>query len=212
MQNKMNLEYIESPVPHIIIHDLFNEEDVKLIWRELEFLTHPEKLLPPEKSRSAKENGFILKQNHAIFLEDVYKNPAHSDIFRSINKVFTKEFFEQVSEKNSLFEWTKQVNNISFLVSYYDENNSYLPHKDNAVYTLLIHFYKEPQAFTGGELTLGTVDYKIPLENNRLILFPSWAKHGVTPVKFKEKQQPLSGNGRYTISIFFYIHNIVPQS
>lgn len=205
------IEYIEEPVPHIIIRNVFSDEDVKNVWKELDFLTHSDKLLSPAESRSAKENGMILKKNHAIFLEDVYKNPKFSDIFRATRNVFTKEFFDEICSKNSVFEWMKQVNNESFLVSYYDDNDSYLPHKDNSVYTILVNFYKEPKAFTGGDLTLGNVNYKIPLENNRMIIFPSWAKHGVTPVKFNETQPPLSGLGRYTVSTFFYIHNLIPQ-
>lgn len=206
----MDLEYIDEPVPHIIVHNVFNDVDVKNVWKELEFLTHPEKLLPPEQSRSARSNGIVLKKNHAIYLEDVYRDPKYSDIYKATRNLFTKEFFETICTKNPLFEWLKQINNESFLVSYYDDSNSYLPHKDNAVYTLLIHLYKEPKMFDGGDLTLGTANYKIPMENNRLILFPSWAKHGVTPVKFKENLEPFSGMGRYTISIFFYIHNLVP--
>jgi len=207
----MTIEYIELPVPHIIVRNVFSEEDVERVWKELDFLTCSEKMLSPAESRSAKENGMILKNNHAIFLEDVYRDPKFSDIFKATRKVFSKEFFDEVCSKNPIFEWMKQVNNESFLVSYYDNNNSYLPHKDNSVYTILVNFYKEPKAFTGGDLTLGNIDYKIPLENNRMIIFPSWAKHGVTPVKFIKDYPPFSGMGRYTLSTFFYIHNIIPD-
>jgi hypothetical protein len=49
---------------------------------------------------------------------------------------------------------------------------------------------------------LGEDGYTIPLENNRMIIFPSWAVHGVTPVKFLNTTEKFSGWGRYTISNF----------
>ena len=189
---------------------MFNEIDLVNVWKELEFLTHPDKLLPPTASRSAVSNGKILKNNHGVFLQHIYGTPEISDIYRAIKNVFTKKFFEDLASKHIIFEWIKQLNNESILVSYYEDNDSYLPHKDNSVYTVLVNLYKEPKAFTGGDLTLGNAGYKIPLENNRMIIFPSWALHGVTPVKFIGAQPKFSGWGRYTISDFLYIHNIEP--
>jgi hypothetical protein len=207
----MEIEYIELPIPHIIVRNVFNKTDVDRIWTELNFLTHPHKLLPPDKSRSAVANGKILKNNHGVFLQHIYGAPDISDIYRALRNVFTKQFIEDVSSRNIIFEWLKQLNHESVLVSYYEDNDSYLPHKDNSVYTVLVNMFKEPKAFKGGDLTLGTDGYTIPLENNRMIIFPSWAIHGVTPVKFSVPNREFSGLGRYTISNFLYIHNIVPD-
>ena len=38
----------EAPFPHIIVKNFFNEEELKLIWQELEFYSHPGKLLKAE--------------------------------------------------------------------------------------------------------------------------------------------------------------------
>jgi hypothetical protein len=207
----MNIEYFELPVPHIIVRNVFDDYHLSRVWNELTFLTHPKKLLPPAATYSAKNNGKLGKNNHGIFLENTFVNPELSDIVIATRKVFTKEFFEEIISKHMIFEYLKYINNESFLVSYYENNDSYLPHRDNAIYTILFNFYKEPKAFTGGDLTLGEDGYTIPLENNRMILFPSWALHGVSPVKFTQPMEKFSGMGRYTISNFFYINNIKGQ-
>ena len=203
----MNIEYFETPVPHIIIRNIFDEEHLSNIWKELELLTDSDRLSPPSESNSAKKFGVFLKKNHAVFLENVYSNPKYSSVFKAFNHTLTADAINEIESKNIVFKWLHGTNNQSFLISYYDNDDRYYPHTDNAVYSVLINFYKQPKAFTGGDLMLGNGDYKIPLENNRLILIPSWATHSVTPVKFKEDCKPLSGMGRYTVSIFHYINN-----
>ena len=42
-----------DPFPHLIIRNFYNEEELKLIWEELNFLTKPGKLL------EAKDYGGI---------------------------------------------------------------------------------------------------------------------------------------------------------
>ena len=35
-----------SPFPHVIINNFYNDEELKLIWQELDFYTQPNKLVP----------------------------------------------------------------------------------------------------------------------------------------------------------------------
>jgi predicted 2-oxoglutarate/Fe(II)-dependent dioxygenase YbiX len=199
----MTIEYFETPVPHIIVRNIFNTNDLANVWKELAFLTHPDKLLSPTITQSAiSPNGNTIKNNHGVFLHDKYQTPNMSDIYRSMTNVFTKQFCEEVASKHMIFKWFTELTDESFLLSYYEDNDNYLPHKDVSIYTVLINLYKEPKAFTGGDLFLGEDGYTIPLENNRMIIFPSWAVHGVTPVKFLNAKEKFSGWGRYTISNF----------
>ena len=39
----------ESPFPHLIVEDFYDEEELDLIWEELNYYTKPGKLLPAEK-------------------------------------------------------------------------------------------------------------------------------------------------------------------
>ena len=44
MENLVCDTYVE-PFPHLIIKNFYNEEEVELIWEELNFYTKPDKLL-----------------------------------------------------------------------------------------------------------------------------------------------------------------------
>jgi predicted 2-oxoglutarate/Fe(II)-dependent dioxygenase YbiX len=199
----MTIEYFETPVPHIIVRNVFNINDLENVWKELIFLTHPDKLLPPTTTQSAiSTNGNTIKNNHGVFLHDIYQTPNISDIHRAMTNVFTKQFCEEVASTHMIYKWFTELTDESFLLSYYNDSDSYLPHRDVSIYTVLVNLYKEPKAFAGGDLQLGEDGYTIPLENNRMIIFPSWAVHGVTPVKFLNAAQKFSGWGRYTISNF----------
>ena len=206
----MNIEFFENPLPHIIIRNIFDDDNLKSVWKELDFLTDSNKLLPPEQSRSAKKFGVVLKKNHAVYLEEVYRSARFSNIFNAVQSSMSKKIIQELISKHPVFGWFKNINKESMLVSYYENDDRYLPHEDSSVYTILINFYKEPKAFTGGDLTLGNTGHTIPLENNRMIIIPSWATHGVTPVKFTDEDTPMSGMGRYTISIFSFVEDRLP--
>ena len=40
----MQIEKYYEPFPYIIIDDYYEKDELSLIWEELEFLTHPQKL------------------------------------------------------------------------------------------------------------------------------------------------------------------------
>ena len=52
-----------DPFPHVIIDNFYNEEELKLIWQELDFYTHPNKLVP------AKDYGGIVGSTNALALQ-----------------------------------------------------------------------------------------------------------------------------------------------
>ena len=52
-----------SPFPHVIINNFYNDEELKLIWQELDFYTQPNKLVP------AKDYGGIVGSTNALALQ-----------------------------------------------------------------------------------------------------------------------------------------------
>jgi Rps23 Pro-64 3,4-dihydroxylase Tpa1-like proline 4-hydroxylase len=209
----MKFEYYEEPTPHIIVHDYFNKEELAKVWQELEFLTYSEKLLPPDMTGSARNsNKQIIKNNYGLFLDDIYPIKSISNILTVNRKLFDLEFAKKAAEHHFIFNYILNSNQDSTLVSYYEENDCYFPHTDTTVLTAIINFYKEPLQFTGGDLMLGSENNIIPVENNRLVLFPGCAMHAVTPVKFINPQPPFSGMGRYTISQFINVSNLKYQA
>lgn len=190
-------------IPFITIDNWYNEEELKEVWEEIESLTKPSILLPPELTGSATTNtGMLIKRNHGVFLDGYYaKDRDKSAIIRNFVKKFEPyDIKAQIARHNWFLDYITKFNYVSSLLSYYEEGDAYLPHSDNCLITICIHLFKEPQCFTGGELCIEHTT--LPLTNNRLVLFPGVVKHSVNPVKFNEENKPYSGNGRYTVTHF----------
>jgi Rps23 Pro-64 3,4-dihydroxylase Tpa1-like proline 4-hydroxylase len=174
-----------------------------MVWKELEFLTSNNKMQSPTSTAGARDlAGRVVKNNYGIFLDQVFPVRNLSNILTTTRKLWNTEFIKKAEKLHWIFKYIKNSNHDATLVSYYEDNHYYLPHTDASVLTVLINLYKEPRAFTGGDLLLGDDKHIVPLENNRLIIFPSCTLHSVTPVNFKTKQQQYSAMGRYTITQF----------
>ena len=89
------------------------------------------------------------------------------------------------------------------LISYYEENDHYLPHNDTFSWTCLVWMVKEPKLFNGGDFLVNEPNYEIKLKNNRMVMFPSCLLHSVYPIKF-HTQPDEAGYGKYTITHFYY--------
>jgi Rps23 Pro-64 3,4-dihydroxylase Tpa1-like proline 4-hydroxylase len=201
----MEFKYSENPIPHIIVENFYSEQELSDVWKELEFLTNERIMVSGDKTAPAIDNnGNILKNNHGVFLDAFYiSNRKASHILTYNRKFWDKEFVEGIKQCNDIFKTISLTNQDSTLLSYYENSNNYLLHNDQAIYTMLIHLYKEPKCFTGGELSLhGDGDLTYELKNNRMILFPSFYNHSVSNIIMNDHKK-FSGNGRYAISQFF---------
>ena len=196
----MKIQPHKLPFEHVVVDDLFTEEELNLIWREIDFLDS--KLLPPKDTGSAKdEKENLLKSNKGIFLDDIYtaKGREVSDILKVNRKVFHENITKAATHLSPFYEFIKETNFDSTLINYYENNDYYDPHKDNALFTIVIFLYREPKGFTGGNFLFSDYEHEVKLKANRMVLFPSIIKHTVTPIKTTSK---LPGYGRYSMSMF----------
>jgi hypothetical protein len=188
-------------IPYLLARDFFSAEELGRIWEELTFLNDPLIMLPPEKTSSAQDpDGRLLKNNSGLFLRDFYVDPLSSPLIRFSQKIFrhyTVEFSELYPTNRNIL--STRVSN--FLLSYYEDSDYYAPHSDHAETTVLFWFFREPKRFQGGDLTFDDTGEVITVENNTMIMFPSWALHSVSEVKMNEehKNQKL---GRYCFTRF----------
>ena len=53
-----------------------------------------------------------------------------------------------------------------------------------------------------GDLEFPKYDFKLPCDNNSMVIFPGWVEHGVRKVKIKDTDY-YDGWGRYAITSFF---------
>jgi len=200
---------IKDPFPFLQIKNLYSEEEVSLIWKELEFLNCLDKLQSPEKTGSASNSdGILLKNNKGLFLENLYSYQELSNILILSKKLFEPEILDIFSNLSFGYKIINKTNFEQTLVSYYENGGYYKPHKDNAIFTAITWFFKEPRKFTGGNFYFTEYDYKIEIENNLTILFPSFVEHAVDEVKLMDNSK--IGSGRYALSQFLY-HDIGPS-
>ena len=83
----------QEPFPHLILKDFYNQQELELIWQELDFYTQPEKLF------EAKGFGGVVdtSNSHAIALDELYYN----DYLRKISNIL------QVNRKLFKIKWGK---------------------------------------------------------------------------------------------------------
>ena len=195
------IKELQNKTPYVYIKNLYSEEELSELFSELDYLqTRPSIWLDPEASGSAMtpENS-PLKQNRGIWMNHIYKQVEASAILSHNMKIYDTGLAQKIAIEHSWFEYLLLNSRFSTLLSYYENNSHYKPHRDQSVLTTLTWLYKEPKQFEGGDLTLNQ-ETKIPCENNSMIIFPSTCIHEVSPVLLNNTTE--KGMGRYTITTF----------
>ena len=205
---EFDIEYHNEEFPYIIINNVYDEESLKLIWEELDFLCYEWKDQLDSNPQSAGKWGRNVTSRREFFLEAIYKNPIFSNIAKVNRNVFDKNlkheenlFLKLIHNHDHWFFKNALVSNRSFLLNYYEDRNYYKPHQDLALMTCLHWFYREPKSFEGGDFIISDYDKKIEIANNKMIIFPSMLKHEVTPLIMKEEDKNKK-IGRWCITTF----------
>ena len=190
-----------NPFPLMVVENFYNEEELGLIWEELNFYTKPEKLL------DAEGYGGIVDHTNAkaLLLDEIYTKQYRnvSNILTMNRKLFQCGVLDKFSEIHGCCSIANQSNSDITKVRYYHDKEYYDPHTDKGFQFLAFsYFYKEPKKFTGGDLIFPKYDFKVPCENNTMVVFPGWVEHGVRKVSI-ENSDYFDGWGRYCISSFF---------
>ena len=188
-------------VPYLLKRDVFSDEELRLIFDELQFLNNSYLMQPPENTASARDDGNLIKKNKGVFLRNVYCREDVSSIIRLLKDSLEKYVYEY-SELHITNLTSAGTNELWFLVSYYENADYYKPHEDATFATALFWFNKEPQKFTGGDLTFNNTNEFIEYKNNSMIIFPGWARHSVSPVLFDGGGDR---EGRYCVTVGMHI-------
>lgn len=194
----MKFTIVKDPLPYLYIEDIFSKDDLLLIYRELEFLQP--KLLAPEETGTAINDGVILKQNKGIFLDTLYSHRHFSDILSVNRELFTEQVLDALEQCCPGYGLLRTSTNDGTLISYYEDSDYYKPHEDSASITIVSWFFKEPKNFTGGDFIFSDYNIKTIPKNNSAVIFFSCYKHEVTPIKMINKALPCSG--RFAMSLF----------
>ncbi len=178
------LEVYTSPVIYTIVRNFLNKEEIDMIKPELSSIFNH--LKGPDETGTARTIlGDIKKNNKGLFLQQNASIPTIIRKYRDVTMICDLE------RRHWFFSVLRSMNNETTLVSYYENSGYYKPHTDEAILTAIYYIWDEPKMFEGGELYFG--NFKVPITNNCLIIFPSWTTHEV---------KPLTGSGRWAISQF----------
>ena len=192
---------LNDPFPHMIVENFYNDDELKLIWEELDFYTKDGKLF------DAHEFGGVVDKTNsrAIWLDKVFikKYRSLSNILKVNRKLFDSAVLDAFSSAHDCCSIAKFCNHDTTKVRYYHDGDYYEPHTDRTVQFLgFSYFYREPKKFEGGELIFPKYDYTFSCDNNSLIMMPGWVEHGVSKVSIKDSDY-FDGYGRYAITSFF---------
>ena len=196
---KLAQTHIVKGLPVVVVDDFYNDDELKKQMSEAVFLT--DKMWEPGMTGGAVDKfGKVMKGNAGIWTNAVFSRPEMSNIEEVNKKLFTDEFIDLVKNEHYFFEYLYETNAKSTLISYYENEDYYSPHRDHGLITVLSWLYQEPKRFSGGDLTIED-EVTIECKHNRLAIFPSLLYHGVSSVSLSEeyKNQYL---GRYTIAQF----------
>ena len=208
MKERLEAELYVEPFPLMVVSNFYNDMELTLIWQELEFYTAPNKLLEAENY-----GGVVGYTNaKALHLDQIYRNNENengvnyrniSNILTVNRKLFNCGVLDKFSELHGCCSIANETNWDTTKVRYFHNGEYYDPHTDKSTQFLAFsYFYKEPKKFKGGDLEFQKYDFKIPCENNSMVIFPGWVEHGVRKVKIEDSDY-YDGWGRYAITSFF---------
>ena len=208
-EREFDVEYHDEEFPYIIINNVFDEECLKLVWEELDFLCYDWRSKADKNPQAAGKWGRNNTSRREFFLDEIFINPSFSNILKANQLTFDND--SKIGQENSFLRLLHKhdhwffknaiILTRSFLLNYYEDRNYYKPHPDQGLLTCLHWFYKEPKSFEGGEFIISDYNKKIELANNKMIIFPSQLMHEVTPIIMKEEDKGKK-LGRWCITTF----------
>tara|TARA_R100000008_G_C3585687_1_gene172083 strand:- start:1540 stop:2154 length:615 start_codon:yes stop_codon:yes gene_type:complete len=195
-------------VPFIIEDNFLPQNELEDVWTETKSLY--KNLRPGWTSNPATKDGEVLKQNSHLFYHEFYGDAYNESITSEIliKRIIHDKFLDKFEDR-LVRDLAQNINWQGLMLSYYDDGDSYKPHHDQAMFTVLYWLHKQPKKFSGGKLhlyndtTSSNPEAFIPFEprHNRILIFPSPYMHEVTPVTLNEEDRK-KGLGRYCITMF----------
>jgi hypothetical protein len=197
-----------NKLPVMIIDRFYDKHAEEKIMQELLFLNNDgNKLKDPPNSGSAwnpdesvPSGKRYLKKNKAHSLDAIYLDRNVSNILVENRKLFSSDVTDELMKAHPIFRYLKFANSDASLVSYYEDQDYYEPHRDDATITAITYFYKSPKMFSGGNLLLEE-SLEIECISNRCVIFPSITLHSVQPIVLNQNNNE-KNCGRFAISQF----------
>lgn len=200
----MIVKNLTDPFPHTMFYDFYDKAVLQSIWQELDFLNQPDKLM----NNSIIGDTPAPEHKSGLYLDDVYPHRPMSNILMANRKLFdvaddVDNYFlrNQLKAANCDFTW----------LCYYYSGTYYGSHPDRCMLSAVTTFWREPKAFTGGDLTFTNYGYVPDMQTNTVILFPSFEPHEVTEITVAH-EDTVKGLSRWSMNQFLQMYTkAVPE-
>ena len=194
----MKVNVVSDPVPHILVEDYFNEEELRKIWLELDFHQSNTNTLKPHWATPSPNQALSMHKSGHIWIDEIFKDRN----FSHIDRVWIKLLKDKTVLGNPQNWYFKdfQYREHHVMINYYETKDFYDVHRDECCMSIISWFYKEPKKFKGGDFHFNDYNLSFECKNNSFIAFPSQIRHSVDVVSMEEEDQG-KGLGRYSIGV-----------
>jgi len=209
----MRICFFETPIIHLIIHDIFDKKTNEKILGEVI------KLKPLFHDAVTSGNkGKTFRSNKVAYYDEIYNsNRQKSPLLSELDKLFKTEKITEtlISSPYPLNDFSSTNYHESQVSRYGNRGQKYkwhsdkMPNSTKRLITFVYYFNKSPPKFSGGDFQItnspiydGNIikkDAKIKIikpKNNIGIFFPSYCAHRVMETKSPKKFE----DGRFSIN------------
>lgn len=188
----------------LIIDNAFSQEEYREICDDIEILLENTTLTVHDELLTANVDGKYFSKRKGLKLDSIFKyNREKFSYF----KYYLNPISKILSELDKLpyaFKWLENTNKDTSILGVYGDGDSYDLHRDLATFTL-VFFIQQNKKFEGGDLFFEKPDVKALHKSNRIVIFPSWMRHGVTEVRYENEYVPKITEHRLSITTLFTI-------
>jgi Rps23 Pro-64 3,4-dihydroxylase Tpa1-like proline 4-hydroxylase len=205
----MKHQIIESKEGSVIIlDDVYSQNTYNTILNQVLGLVQLGKIEDHDVVGTATttvNSSNYLSHRKGLWIDDFFAENRHDFIYFAEHSNTIKKLTSDIKSLPFVFRGIEVTNWDESLLGVYSNNDGYRPHKDNCFYSS-IFFLHDEKKFSGGDLIFDDMDIKIEFIKNRLVLFPSWARHGVSKVVYPENYKPKFNEFRMSITTFYQIN------
>lgn len=187
----MKLTLCREPFEYIIVDNTYTDEEIRLIFLELDFWNLSGNLLKFEHNLELKN------KNTGLVLDNVYTIRNYSNVLKFNRKIYEM----QLDKPSTIINYLKESKHDTTLISYHENEAHYTLNNDYSVLTAMTYLYKQPKAFEGGDLILSEYGYAFEPWFNRTYIMPGLVNQEVTETLMK-RENCGKGLGRYCITNF----------
>lgn len=197
--------------PFLYADNWYTPEEEVLIWKELDFLTNPIAMRRIEMDKEEQgvgparnKDGTSMNKAWRVELDPTYLRREVSHILRLQSpKIHSNKIQDAIKETAPNFRMFGMTNFDMMSVGYYEGDDYYEPHQDLFMMTIICWFHHTPKLYTGGDFTFTDTDANLECNHNRMVMFPSYYRHAVDPIKKLNLFPAEMGWGRYAIQTFY---------